>query len=62
MRGVLACILQKEETTKEKIERQRGTLKVARLIGDEKIKGLVVLPLYDTKPFYMMINECTEVK
>ena len=61
-RGIPPCILQQEETTKEKIELARGTLKVAKLIGDEKINGLVAMSYYDTKPFYMLSNAAHNVE
>ena len=61
-RGIPACIIQQEETTKDKIEKARGTLKVAMFVGDKKIQGLVALSYYDTKPFYMLTNAAENVE
>lgn len=40
----------------------QGTLKVAHLKGDDKLKGLVVLSYYDSKPFCMLTNACDKVE
>ena len=61
-RGVPKYIKQSSVTKKNEIEKVRGTLKVAHLKGDDKIKGLVALSLYDSKPFYMMSNACDKVE
>ena len=40
----------------------RGTLKVAELVGDAKAPGIISMSLYDTKPVYLMIVSCEEIK
>ena len=54
--------MQKELTRKADLEKARGTLKAAQLVGDPKIEGLVSLSLYDSKPFYMMTMACEKVE
>ena len=53
-RGLPKCLVQKEVSRKAELERVRGTLKTAQLLGDSKCEGLVVCMLYNSKPFYMM--------
>ena len=54
--------MQKELTKKADLEKARGTLKTAQLVGDPKIEGLVLLSLYDSKPFYMMTMACEKIE
>ena len=61
-RGLPKCVHQKEVTRKDNLEKARGTLKTAQLVGDSKIEGLVSLSLYDLKPFYMMTMACEKVE
>ena len=61
-RGIPKCILQEEVSTKEDLAKTRGTVKVAKLVGDDCIQGLVAVSLYDTKPVYIMTNAIEEVK
>ena len=56
------CVLQREVTRKADLEKARGTLKAAQLVGDPKINGLISLSLYDSKPFYMMTMTCEKVE
>jgi hypothetical protein len=61
-RGIPKCIEQTPQTTKENIMRNRGTVKVARLVGDPDLKDLVAVSYYDVKPFYFMTNAWTDIK
>ena len=61
-RGVPKFIKQSSVTKKNELEKVRGIPKVANLKGDDKIKGLVALSLYDSKPFYIMSNACDKVE
>ena len=61
-RGIPKCIKQSTVTKKNELEKVRGTLKVAHLKGDDKIRGLVALSLYDSKLFHMMSNTCDKVE
>ena len=61
-RGIPKCILQEEVSTKEDLARTRGTVKVAKLVGDDCIQGLIAVSLYDTKPVYIMTNAIKKVK
>ena len=49
--NVLMCIKQSALTRKPKLEKSRGTLKVAHLKGDNKIRLLVAISLHDSKLF-----------
>ena len=51
-----------EVTWKDDLARVRGTLKVAKLVGDDDMPALVAISLYATKPFYMLSNACDTVK
>ena len=55
-------MFQDAQTKKEEIQKNRGTLKVAILKGEERLPGLVALSLYDSKPFYFMTNAWSELK
>jgi len=46
-RGVPKCIEKLDVTTKEALATVSGTLKVAELVEDNNVKGLVALSLYD---------------
>jgi hypothetical protein len=61
-RGIPKCIEQIPQTTKENIMKNRGTVKVARLVGDPKLKDLVAVSYYDVKPFYFMTNAWKDIK
>ena len=61
-KGVPSCLFKKKETSKIAHTKERWTLKVATLKGDPSIPGIVVLSLYDSKPFYFMSNACEVVK
>ena len=60
-RGIPKCIETKKETTKAAIEKVRGTLKVARLVGDSGCE-LVAACLYDIKPVYLLSSSCEKVE
>lgn len=61
-RGVPKIVEQEAVTKKEDLNKKRGTLKAAILENDENCKGLVVVSLYDTKPVYLMSNQCTGIR
>lgn len=61
-RGVPCCVQQDVVTKKAELEQVRGTLKVAHLKGDDKIKGLICISFYDSKPFYMLSNACESIE
>ena len=42
--------------------RNRGTVKVARLVGDPSVTDLIAVSYYDVKPFYFMSNAWAEIK
>ena len=44
-RGVPPCVIPKEVSRKIDLEKMRGTLKAAKLVGDANIDGLVALLL-----------------
>jgi hypothetical protein len=60
-RGIPKCVEQKKETSKSAIESARGTLKVARLVGNPKCE-LVAACLYDVKPVYLLSSSCEKVE
>lgn len=60
-RGVPKCIEQLDVTKKEDLAKARGTLKVSELVGDEQMKGLVAISLYDSKPVYLMTTASEEI-
>ena len=47
---------------KKELLRNRGTLEAAVLTGDPKCKYLVVVSLYDTKPVYLLLNDCEKIQ
>jgi len=51
-RGIPSCVNQEKRTRKNEILQHRGTLKVAEMQNEPRLKGLVALSLYETKPFY----------
>ena len=61
-KGVPSCLFQKKETSKIAHAKARWTLEVSTLKGDPSIPGIVILSLYDSKPFYFMSNACELVK
>ena len=61
-RGVPKCIEQSAVTKKNEHEKVRGILNFVHLKGDNTIKGLVTLFLYDSKPFYLTSNACDKVE
>ena len=61
-RGIPKCIEQVPQTTKDLIIKNRGTLKVAKLVGEPKLKDFVAISYYDVKPFYFMSNSWTDIK
>ena len=60
-RGVPKCIEQLDVTKKEDLAKTRGTLKVSELVGDEQMKGLVAISLYDSKPVYLMTTASEKI-
>ena len=62
LRGIPPVIKQKEVSKKTELEEVRHTVKVAVLRGDEVCKDLVSLSVYNTKPVYLMSNQCTGVR
>ena len=54
--------MQEEAKTKDELARVRGTVKVAKLVGDEHIQGLLAVSVYDTKPVYVLTNAISQVK
>lgn len=62
LRGIPSIIKQDEVTTKSNLEKVRNTVKVAVLKGDEVIKDLVAVSIYDTKPVYLLSNACERVE
>ena len=61
-RGIPKRIEQTAHTRKDTIMRHRGTLKVEKLVGDQTMKDLVAISLYDIKPFYFTKNAWTEIR
>ena len=61
-RGILKCIEQVDVTKKEYLAQTHGNLKVAELVGDAKSPGVISMLLYDTKPVYLIIVACEEIK
>jgi hypothetical protein len=61
-RGIPKCIEQVPQTTKDMIIKNRGTLKVAKLVGEPKLKDFVAISYYDVKPFYFMTNCWSHIK
>ena len=61
-RGILKCIEQVDVTKKEDLARTHGNFKVAELVGDAKSPGVISMLLYDTKPVYLIIVACEEIK
>jgi hypothetical protein len=61
-KGIPKCVEQIAYTTKELILKNRGTLKVARLVGEPRLKDLIAVSYYDVKPFYFMTNSWDEIK
>ena len=63
-RGVPACVMQKEFTSKAMAEKVRHTVKVAVVKGDSVCgtNPLVCISLYDTKPVYVMTTAISEIK
>ena len=61
-RGVPKCVEQVAQTTKDMIIKNRGTVMVAKLIGEPKLKDFVAISCYDVKPFYFMTNSWNEIK
>ena len=60
-RGLPKCIEQKLLTKKSELAAARGTLKVAKLVGDPTCE-LVAASLYDQKPVYLLSSSCDSVK
>ena len=54
-RGIPSIIKQKEVTKKVDLAKVRNTVKVAVLRGDENVKDLVSISLYDSKPVYFYL-------
>jgi hypothetical protein len=61
-RGVPKCVEQVAQTTKDMIIKNRGTVMVAKLIGEPKLKDFVAISCYDVKPFYFLTNSWSEIK
>lgn len=61
-RGIPKCLIQEPVKSTRYLERVRGTLKVARLVGDPECEGMFALSLYDQKPFYYLTNAAENIK
>ena len=61
-KGVPLCVFQEELKTQEAIARAQWTLKVAHLKRDPEMPNMVAISLYDSKPFYLISNCCSNVK
>ena len=48
--GIPKCVMQEEAKTKDELARVKGTVKVAKLVGNKHIQGLLAVSVYDTKP------------
>ena len=53
-RGTPKCIGKTAHTKKDIIMRHRGTLKVAKLVGEPTMKDLAAISFYDVESFYFM--------
>ena len=61
LRGIPPIVKQEEVKKKGDLEKVRHTVKVAVLKGDEVVKDLVSVSVYDTKPVYFLSNACEEI-
>ena len=41
--------------------KHKGTIKVARLVGDKECKNLIAASFYDSKPVYFISNACEKI-
>ena len=62
LRGIPPAIKQNEVSKKKDLERVRHTVKAAVLKGDEVLKDLVSVSLYDTKPVYFLTSATPDLK
>ena len=53
-RGIPCCVAQQELTNRTAIEQVRGTVKVAKLEGDDDCPCLIASSVYDTKPVHYL--------
>ena len=60
-RGIPKNIIQQKVTKKEDIIKHKGTVKVARLVGDKECKNLIAASFYDSKPVYFISNACEKI-
>ena len=60
-RGIPKSIIQQTVTRKEDILKNKGTVKVARLVGDMRCKNLIAVSFYDSKPVYLISNACEKI-
>ena len=60
-RGVTPLVKQVDVKSAKKKEKARGTVKLARLCGDNLTKGLLIGPCFDQKPFYILTNAAEKV-
>ena len=60
-RGIPKYIEQLEVSKKIDLAKVRGNLKVSELVQSNKMKGLVVLLLYGSKPAYIMTTASEKI-
>ena len=60
-RGFPKCVIQKQLSSKKDVQNARGTLKVAKMVGDPKCE-MVAVSLYDQKPVYLLSTSCPTVE
>jgi len=61
-RGIPKCIFQEQVTKKEELLKNKNIVKAAVLVGDSKIKNLVALSFYDSKPVYFISSMCEKIQ
>ena len=61
LRGIPQIVKQEEVKRKGELEKVRHTVRAAVLRGDDVLKDLVSVSVYDTKPVYFLSNACEEI-
>ena len=62
LKGVPSCVHQDKYTNEQRAEEAKGTIKVAKLVGEAKCKNLLAISYYDSKPIYFLSTVLNEVK
>ena len=62
LRGIPPIIKMSEVKKKNELKRIRNTVKAAVLKGDEVLKELVSVCIYDVKPVYFLSSACEDIK